>query len=116
MQTFWAPDSPIQITIVLLVEKIILAMGDELKIYLPPMVQPVLRLFMQDESEQKLVTQKVCTLIMGLFIIREHYMYIVHVYVFMYVHVHVQSWSIIDCPSNQIHLHVHVCFYSCSKN
>lgn len=34
-------------------------MGDELKIYLPPMVQPVLRLFMQDESEQKLVTQKV---------------------------------------------------------
>ena len=59
VQTFWAPDSPIQITIVLLVEKIILAMGDELKIYLPPMVQPVLRLFMQDESEQKLVTQKV---------------------------------------------------------
>ena len=40
-------------------EKIILAMGDELKVYLPPMVQPVLRLFMQDESQQKLVTQKV---------------------------------------------------------
>ena len=34
-------------------------MGDELKIYLPPMVQPVLRLFMQDDSPQKLVTQKV---------------------------------------------------------
>lgn len=58
-QEFWSPDSPIQTTIILLVEKIIIAMGDELKIYLPPMVQPVLRLFMQDDSPQKLVTQKV---------------------------------------------------------
>ena len=40
-------------------EKIIIAMGDELKVYLPPMVQPVLKLFMQDSSQQKLVTQKV---------------------------------------------------------
>ena len=34
-------------------------MGDELKVYIPSMVQPVLRLFMQDDSQQKLVTQKV---------------------------------------------------------
>jgi FKBP12-rapamycin complex-associated protein len=58
VRRFWAPDSPIQATIILLVEKIILAMGDELKIYLPPMVQSVLRLFIQDDSPQKLVTQK----------------------------------------------------------
>ena len=36
----------------------IIAMGDELKVYLPPMVQPVLKLFMQDTSQQKIVTQK----------------------------------------------------------
>lgn len=34
-------------------------MGDEIKVYLPRMVQPVLQLFMQDTSEQKLSTQKV---------------------------------------------------------
>eukprot|EP00731_Ephydatia_muelleri_P014310 Em0008g30a len=33
-------------------------MGDEIKVYLPRMVQPVLQLFMQDTSEQKLSTQK----------------------------------------------------------
>ena len=36
-------------------------MGDEIKVYLPRMVQPVLQLFMQDTSEQKLSTQKVST-------------------------------------------------------
>ena len=36
-------------------------MGDEIKVYLPRMVQPVLQLFMQDNSEQKLSTQKVGT-------------------------------------------------------
>ena len=59
IQEFWAPDSPIQTTIIFLMEKIIASMGDELKVYLPPMVQPVLKLFMQDSSQQKLVTQKV---------------------------------------------------------
>lgn len=58
IKEFWAPDSPIQTTIILLIEKIVLAMGDELKVYIPSMVQPVLRLFMQDDSQQKLVTQK----------------------------------------------------------
>ena len=34
-------------------------MGDELKVYIPPLVQPVLRLFLQDQSEMKVATQKV---------------------------------------------------------
>ena len=34
-------------------------MGDELKVYIPSMIQPMLKLFMQDDSQQKLVTQKV---------------------------------------------------------
>lgn len=43
----------------MLVEQIVVAMGEELKVYLPPMVQPVLRVFMQDQSDKKIVTQKV---------------------------------------------------------
>ena len=34
-------------------------MGDELKVYIPRMVQPVLRLFLQDQSDMKIITQKV---------------------------------------------------------
>ena len=59
LQEFWSPTSPIQNTIILLIEKIVVAMGDELKLYIPRMVQPVLRLFMQDQSEMKMATQKV---------------------------------------------------------
>ena len=59
LQEFWSPSGSIQNTIILLIEKIFIAMGDEIKVYLPRMVQPVLQLFMQDTSEQKLSTQKV---------------------------------------------------------
>ena len=51
--------SPIQNTIILLIEKIVVAMSDELKVFIPPLVQPVLRLFLQDPSEMKIATQKV---------------------------------------------------------
>lgn len=34
-------------------------MGDELKVYIPRLVHPVLKLFLQDTSEQKMATQKV---------------------------------------------------------
>ena len=60
MQEFWNPSDTIQNTIILLVEKIVVAMGDELKVFIPPLVQPVLRLFLQDPSEQQIATQKVC--------------------------------------------------------
>lgn len=59
-QEFWNPADTIQNTIILLVEKIVVAMGDELKVFIPPLVQPVLRLFLQDPSEQQIATQKVC--------------------------------------------------------
>ena len=35
------------------------AMGDELKAYFPSLVHPVLRLFLQDKSPQRVATQKV---------------------------------------------------------
>ena len=34
-------------------------MGDELKAYFPSLVHPVLRLFLQDKSPQRVATQKV---------------------------------------------------------
>lgn len=61
-QEFWSPNSPIQNTIILLIEKIVGGMGDELKVYIPRLVHPVLKLFLQDTSEQKLATQKVIIL------------------------------------------------------
>ena len=60
IKEFWNPSDTIQNTIILLVEKIVVAMGDELKVFIPPLVQPVLRLFLQDPSEQQIATQKVC--------------------------------------------------------
>ena len=66
MQEFWNPSDTIQNTIILLVEKIVVAMGDELKVFIPPLVQPVLRLFLQDPSEQQIATQKVCTCVGGM--------------------------------------------------
>ncbi len=59
LQDFWDPTSPIQTTIIVLIKKIVVAMGDELKVYIPPLIQHVLRLFLQDQSEQKMVTHKV---------------------------------------------------------
>ena len=58
-QKFWSPTSSIQNTIILLIEKIVVAMGDELKAYIPRMVQPVLKLFLQDQSPMRVATQKV---------------------------------------------------------
>ncbi|XP_065891468.1 serine/threonine-protein kinase mTOR-like isoform X2 [Dysidea avara] len=58
VREFWSPNNPLQSTIISLIEQIVVAMGEELKVYLPPMVQPVLRVFMQDQSERKIVTQK----------------------------------------------------------
>ena len=43
----------------MLVEQIVVAMGDELKAYIPSLVHPVLRLFLQDKSPQRVATQKV---------------------------------------------------------
>ena len=59
-QEFWTTEHQhLQNTIILLIEKIVAGMGDELKIYIPRMVEPVLKLFLQDQSKMKISTQKV---------------------------------------------------------
>nr|QHX41461.1 serine/threonine-protein kinase mTOR [Halisarca dujardinii] len=55
---FWSPNSQLQNTIILLIEQIVVAMGDELKAYFPSLVHPVLKLFIYDQSKQRIATQK----------------------------------------------------------
>ena len=59
IQEFWSPNSALQNTIIILIEQIVVAMGDELKAYLPNLVHPVLKLFVYDQSKQRVATQKV---------------------------------------------------------
>jgi FKBP12-rapamycin complex-associated protein len=59
IREFWTTEHQhLQNTIILLIEKIVAGMGDELKIYIPRMVEPVLKLFLQDQSKMKISTQK----------------------------------------------------------
>ena len=58
IKEFWTADSPLQSTIILLVEAIALALGSEFKIYLPQLVPHILRVLSHDLSRDKQVTQK----------------------------------------------------------
>ena len=46
--TFRVADSPLQPTIILLVENIAVALGSEFKIYLPQLIPQILRILMHD--------------------------------------------------------------------
>lgn len=58
IKEFWTVNNPMQNTIILLVEQIVVALGAEFKIYLPQLVPHILRVFMHDNSSQKTVTAK----------------------------------------------------------
>lgn len=51
-----------QNTIINLVEQIVMALGTEFKIYLPQIIPQILKVFMQDTSDNRAVTGKVGTL------------------------------------------------------
>ncbi len=55
---FWSVDSPLQPTIILLVENISTALGSEFKIYLPQLIPQILQVLMQDTSRDRQVTGK----------------------------------------------------------
>lgn len=55
---FWKDDSPLQPTIILLVENISTALGSEFKIYLPQLIPQILRVLMNDGSRDRQVTGK----------------------------------------------------------
>ena len=60
---FWSVDSPLQATIILLVENIATALGSEFKIYLPQLIPQILHVLMQDTSRDRQVTGKLLTAI-----------------------------------------------------
>lgn len=61
MKEYWSPNSTMQNTIINLVEQIVTALGTEFKIYLPQIIPQILKVFMQDSSDNRAVTGKVCT-------------------------------------------------------
>ncbi|XP_064598762.1 serine/threonine-protein kinase mTOR-like [Liolophura sinensis] len=58
IKDFWTLNSPMQNTIILLVEQIVSALGTEFKIYLPQIIPQILRVFMHDTSAMRSVTAK----------------------------------------------------------
>ncbi|XP_048250308.1 serine/threonine-protein kinase mTOR-like isoform X1 [Haliotis rufescens] len=58
IKEFWTPNSPMQSTIILLIEQIVNALGTEFKVYLPQIVPQILRVFMHDTSQDRVVTAK----------------------------------------------------------
>lgn len=58
IKEFWSVDSPLQPTIILLVENIASALGSEFKVYLPQLVPQILRVLMHDSSTERVVTGK----------------------------------------------------------
>ena len=58
IKEFWSVESPLQPTIILLVENIAQALGSEFKVYLPQLIPQILRVLMHDTSQGRSVTGK----------------------------------------------------------
>ncbi|KAK7093536.1 serine/threonine-protein kinase mTOR-like isoform X2 [Littorina saxatilis] len=61
IKEFWTVQSPMQNTIILLVENIATALGTEFRMYLPHIVPMLLRVFMHDTSHERVITSKMLT-------------------------------------------------------
>lgn len=58
IKDYWTVNNPIQNTIILLIEQIVLALGGEFKLYLPQLIPHILRVFMHDNSPGRTVVIK----------------------------------------------------------
>ncbi|XP_063829680.1 serine/threonine-protein kinase mTOR [Ostrinia nubilalis] len=58
IKEFWTPNSPLQSTLILLVEHIAIALGSEFKVYLPQLMPQILRVLAHDTSKERFVTEK----------------------------------------------------------
>ncbi|XP_050412148.1 serine/threonine-protein kinase mTOR [Patella vulgata] len=56
VKEFWTPTSPMQSTIIRLIEHIVEALGTEFRVYLPQIIPQILRVFMHDNSSDRGVT------------------------------------------------------------
>lgn len=58
IREYWTPDSPLQPTIILLVEHITVAIGTEFKVYLRKILPNILRVLKSDKSKDRILTEK----------------------------------------------------------
>lgn len=58
IKEFWTNNSPLQATLILLIECIAVALGAEFKIYLPQLMPNILRVLNHDTSKDRIVTVK----------------------------------------------------------
>ncbi|XP_074653906.1 serine/threonine-protein kinase mTOR-like [Tubulanus polymorphus] len=58
IKDYWTVNSPMQTTIILLVEQIVGALGTEFRVFLPQIIPHILRVFMHDVTTQRTVTAK----------------------------------------------------------
>lgn len=58
IKEFWTLNSPLQSTLILLVEHIAIALGSEFKVYLPQLMPQILRVLAHDTSKDRCVTEK----------------------------------------------------------
>ncbi|VVC87256.1 unnamed protein product [Leptidea sinapis] len=57
IKEFWTPNSPLQPTLILLIEHIAVALGSEFKVYLPQLMPQLLRVLAHDTSTDRFVTE-----------------------------------------------------------
>lgn len=58
VQEFWVPNSPIEASLILLIEHIAIALGAEFKVYLAKLIPQMLRVLNHDTSKDRIVTIK----------------------------------------------------------
>jgi FKBP12-rapamycin complex-associated protein len=58
VREFWTTNSPMQTTLINVVEQIAIALGGEFKIYVPYLIPHILRVFAHDNSIRRSVTVK----------------------------------------------------------
>lgn len=58
MKEFWTPNTPLQATLINLMEKIAIALGSEFQVYLSQLMPQILRVLTHDISKERVVTVK----------------------------------------------------------
>lgn len=58
IREYWTPNSPLQTTMIMLVEHIVVAIGTEFKVYLRKILPNILRVLKYDRSKDKFLTEK----------------------------------------------------------
>lgn len=67
-------NTSIQSTIILLIEQIVVALGGEFKLYLPQLIPHMLRVFMHDNSQGRIVSIKVSSWDLERFLVASEFM------------------------------------------